>query len=235
MTASPLETVAAWSQRTAAAIDCVPGPTADAVTRVYLLMRGLDEIEDHPTLPAARKIELLESLDRALRLSVDHVEAALSTVEGLEEVTMRLPEWCALGPGEIAPRMDICFATLAHRMAYWVRREWTMTSFDDLLVYIGDVATSPLLLLDDVLSWGLGIRIDRRLTVAASVGVQLGNIVHGLDRDGDRGVDFRPIGWSDDDLRAQARAHRPAIDVCMEHFEPGPGRRFMVALVGDRY
>lgn len=177
----------------------LPPRLNEAASCAYLLMRGIDEIEDHPQLDAGAKAALLRQVARILQTRyVPHdFRAAFDGRESvLPDVTLRLAEWVFLAPPDIAPRVVDTFSTMAARMADWVERDWRIRAARDLDEYTYAVAGTLVLLLSDLWSWFDGTRSDRTCGIAYGRALQAANILADRREDATRGVDFWPHDWT---------------------------------------
>src|SRR5579884_722646 len=114
----------------------LPDGLQDAVAASYLCLRALDEIEDHPELPAAAKSALLRGISGILQATSaaddktgDMVAQRLRALFApdalaLPAVTLQLGEWLAAAEEPIAPRIWDATGAAAERMALWAERGW---------------------------------------------------------------------------------------------------------------
>lgn len=113
----------------------LPPRLNEAASCAYLCMRGIDEIEDHPQMPAADKVLLLRRVSDILqtRFSRHDFHTAFRGYETLlPAVSLRLGEWVLLAPPQIAPRVLDTFSVMAARMADWVERDFRIRTEQDL-------------------------------------------------------------------------------------------------------
>lgn len=194
-------------------ISRMPARLKEATTSAYLCMRAIDEIEDHPTLPNVTKSNLLEQISFALQAfsyepdaSVGDALASIFALHrgALPEVTLRLGEWAAYAPREIAPRIMSDTAAMAARMAHWVRVSWRIHHRTDLDAYTYSVAAAVGLLMCDIAAWFDGTQLDRNAAIHFGRGLQLTNIARNRMEDLARGANFYPPGWTDGDIRDYA-------------------------------
>ncbi|QDY77385.1 squalene/phytoene synthase family protein [Streptomyces qinzhouensis] len=209
-------------------IMAMPPRLKEAKTAVYLLMRGIDEIEDHPFLDSAAKDQLLT--DVACALQTRNTEARLKAAfadhhDFLPPVTLRLADWVALAPADIAPRIVDAFVAMADRMALWARRDWRIRDVDDFDHYVFSVSGVLATLLCDLWAWHDGTRVDRSLMMGYARGIQGANILADLQVDRERGVDFLPDGWTSAELSDYVLVELTLADkmfACLP--DPGPAR-----------
>ncbi|GAU69136.1 phytoene/squalene synthase [Streptomyces sp. NBRC 110611] len=189
-------------------IDDLPPGLRETVMAAYLTHRAIDEIEDHPELEDQAKDWLLSTLSAGIRAAVggeDFMACFGDAARQLPEVTLRLDEWLALAPADIAPRVWETTASMAERMASWARSHWRIRTPADLCRYTFDVAGSIGLLLCDVHAWYDGTIAPRAEAVAFGRGLQSVNIALDVDKDRARGQRFLPDGWGTPDLLSFAR------------------------------
>ncbi|MFE3499057.1 squalene/phytoene synthase family protein [Kitasatospora sp. NPDC059160] len=206
-----------------------PAPLNEAVTCAYLLMRAIDEIEDHSSLAAEDKGVLLRGVGRLLQTRFTESDFATlfrEHVGVLPAVTLRIGEWTALPPPDIGPRVYETFATMAERMAQWAAGGFTVRTGTDLDRYTYAVSGTLVLLLSDLWAWHDGTRTDRTLGVAYGRALQSVNILIDRDEDAARGVDFWPDGWGAADLAAYARRELSGADAYLAALSDGPARAF---------
>ena len=138
-----METLRATSRTFFIPIFQLPPGLQEAVASAYLCMRAVDEIEDHAELGKHAKIRQLRSISQLLQAQSDvdtftHNEFAAafsSEQDKLPSVTLRLAEWACYAPKSIAPRIWDTTAAMAERMAYWVGKNWKITTEADLNSY----------------------------------------------------------------------------------------------------
>ncbi|HEX6384802.1 MAG TPA: squalene/phytoene synthase family protein [Anaerolineae bacterium] len=214
-------------------ISRLPDGLQEAVGAAYLCMRALDEIEDHPSLDAARKVRLLRRVSLSFqawtgfqRPPVDDFASLLAPYQSLlPEVSLRLGEWAACAPAFIASRIWDTLAATADRMAYWVARGWNIQTETDLNRYTYAVAGTIGILLCDIWAWFDGAQMDRTQALCFGRGLQAVNILRNRADDLARGVDFFPTGWSRDEMDAYARRNLAAADEVT--LPPGPYGAFI--------
>ncbi|PJN32306.1 phytoene/squalene synthase family protein [Streptomyces sp. CB02959] len=206
----------------------MPPRLHETMAATYLIMRGIDEIEDHPDLPPDVKDQLLTGVSCALQTR--NIPGRLQAVfadhrDALPAVTLRLADWCALAPPEIAPRVLDAFTAMADRMAVWARRGWRIRDVDDFDHYVFSVAGVLGMLLCDLWAWYDGTRVDRSLMLGYARGIQGANILADLNTDRERGVDFLPAGWGAAELVDYVTTELTAADrMTLSLPDPGPAR-----------
>lgn len=207
----------------------MPRRLNEATSCAYLLMRGIDEIEDHPTLPASTKARLLRGVSSRLqtRCRGDEFAALFAPHEPeLPDVTLRIGEWATLAPKDIAPRVQETFATMAERMADWALADWGIHSEADLDRYTYAVAGTLVLLLSDLWTWYDGTPADRTLGIGYGRALQAVNILKDKSEDLGRGVDFWPDGWTRAHLMAYAQRELQLADAYVAALGSGPAYDF---------
>ncbi|MGK7888640.1 MAG: squalene/phytoene synthase family protein [Leptolyngbyaceae cyanobacterium] len=213
-------------------ISQLPPGLMDAVASAYLLMRAIDEIEDHETLDNGTKARLLRSLSLNLQASVDTSKPqdfalGLETErDRLPDVSLRIGEWALLAPDTIAPRIWDATAAMADRMAYWAERNWTIRTEAELNQYTFSVAGAVGLLLSDLWAWYDGTQTNRAQAIGFGRGLQAVNIARNYKDDLERGVSFFPDGWHAQDIRDYARRNLTLADAYTQSLAKGPTRNF---------
>lgn len=207
----------------------LPHGLREAVTSFLLCLRAADSIEDHPRLPANLKQQLLSELSDAL---VDG-SAAVGPVAGLQqmsaelpEVTTRIHDWARIAPPAIAYRVWDAAASLAERMAEWVRRDWLIETESDLDRYTFCVAGSVGLLLCDLWAWHDGTISDRSDAVAFGKGLQAVNILQNRAEDLACGKDYFPREWTESDVRGYATKNLSRGETYVQSLPGGPALEF---------
>jgi farnesyl-diphosphate farnesyltransferase len=210
----------------------LPDGVREAVTSAYLCLRALDEIEDHPTLPAADKIHLLTHVSLALQAQEPArgfdpalLEAAFAPFRSrLPEVTLDLARWAMHAPEDVAARVWDETAAMADRMAHWVRVNWRVADEADLNRYTYAVAGSVGVLLSDIWAWYDGTRTDHGQAVGYGRGLQAVNILLNRQQDAARGVSFFPPSWEPAEMHAYARRQLMQAQAYVQSLPPGPIR-----------
>lgn len=201
-------------------IDTLPKGLKEAVASGYLCMRAVDEIEDHPDIDGGKKAILLNAISRVLQAQT-HVEKFAhvrladtfeSFNDALPEVSLRLGEWACYAPKFIAPRIWEATSAMADRMADWADTGFKVITQADLDRYTYGVAGAVGLLLCDIWAWFEKIQINRSRAIQFGRGLQLVNILRNRQEDLQRGVDFYPEGWTDEDVHAYALSNLNEFD-----------------------
>ncbi len=192
----------------------LPAKLQEAVGAAYLCMRAIDEIEDHPALDNQAKVAILHGISWAMQAQLASDDPAnISLLEAvflpyrniLPEVTLRIGDWLAHTPQDIAPRVWDATIAMADRMAYWVEKNWLIQTEADLNSYTFSVAGAVGLLICDIWTWFDGSQVDRLSAIHFGRGLQSVNILRNREEDTKRGVNFFPAGWTDEQMFAYAR------------------------------
>lgn len=210
-------------------ISRLPTPLNEATSCAYLLMRGIDEIEDHPTLPVETKAHLLRGVSSRLQTRCRRADFDVlfaSYEQDLPDVTLRISEWATLAPKDIAPRVQETFATMAERMADWALANWHIHTETDLDRYTYAVAGTLVLLLSDLWTWYDGTPADRTLGIGYGRALQAINILKDKSDDIGRGVDFWPDGWTQSHLVAYALRELQTAEAYVAKLGSGPAYDF---------
>ncbi|MEM9216900.1 MAG: phytoene/squalene synthase family protein [Cyanobacteria bacterium P01_F01_bin.150] len=213
-------------------ISQLPPELLEAVSSAYLLMRAIDEIEDHDALNNIAKARLLRSLSLKLQAAVEtSTPQDFSFVlepesHRLPEVSLRIGEWALLAPDTIAPRIWDATAAMADRMAYWAECNWTIRTETELNQYTFSVAGAVGLLLSDLWAWYDGTQTNRTQAIGFGRGLQAVNIARNYKDDLERGVSFFPDNWQARDIRNYARRNLTLADAYTKSLAKGPARNF---------
>jgi farnesyl-diphosphate farnesyltransferase len=202
----------------------VPG-LQDAVASAYLCMRAIDEIEDHPELPADDKIKLLNAISVILKspFSSADLSSLFQPYQSiLPSVTLCLSDWVNLCPASIVPRVLAGTADMAEQMAEWVEKGWEIKTEEDLDGYTYSVAGAVGELLSDLWMWHDDIKTDYAKAVAFGRGLQAVNILRNRSEDLARGVDYFPENWGMEEMFTYTRRNLELADAYTEDLEPGP-------------
>lgn len=210
-------------------VTSMPPGLNEAATAAYLCLRAIDEIEDHPQLAGIVKARLLEETGRLLQTRFSPAEFAAAYhghADVLPEVTLRIAEWAALAPPEIAPRITETVATMAQRMADWVRTDFTIDTESDLDRYTYAVSGTPVLLLSDLWAWYDGTRTNRTHGIGYGRALQAANMLIDREIDTDRGVNFWPTGWRAANMIHYVRTEFVLATSYVDALPDGPARTF---------
>jgi farnesyl-diphosphate farnesyltransferase len=192
----------------------LPDRLQEAIGAAYLCMRAIDEIEDHPILDNQTKASILHGLSQTLQAQLASDNPANQSMldviflpyhKILPEVTLRIGDWLLHVPQGIAPRLWDATIAMADRMAYWVEKNWLIQTEADLDSYTFSVAGAVGLLICDIWTWFDGSQIDRLAAIHFGRGLQSVNILRNREEDSQRGVNFFPSGWAEQNMFAYAR------------------------------
>lgn len=198
----------------------LPSGLQEAVVSGYLCMRAIDEIEDHPELEVGVKVKLLRGISLLLESQTaieDFSHASFAALfapykDQLPEVSLRISEWACYAPNFIAARIWEATAAMADRMSHWAANGFKVDSRSDLDRYTYSVAGAVGLLLCDIWAWYEQIQIHRSRGIQFGRGLQSVNILRNRAEDLQRGVDFYPEDWTDEDMQKYARANFAEFD-----------------------
>src|SRR5690625_4744894 len=115
------------------------------VGSAYLCMRAIDEIEDHETMDANIKEQLLRRTQELLVADEPFNENEYRNLvapykNDLPEVTIRLGDWLKVCPSGIRHKVREATAEMAGGMADWVEKDWVIKTKEDLDDYTYYVA-----------------------------------------------------------------------------------------------
>lgn len=176
------------------------------VGSAYLCMRAIDEIEDHETMDAEVKEQLLRKtqallVEEGMFDSAAYQEALGPYTDDLPEVTIRLGEWIQVCPTGIVRKVKDATAEMAGGMADWVKKDWVIQTKEDLDNYTYYVAGLVGVMLSDIWHWYDGTETEHDLAIGFGRGLQAVNILRNQHEDfAERGVRFIPEGWTRDDV-----------------------------------
>lgn len=190
-----------------------------AVASAYLCMRAIDEIEDHESLGAQEKQQLLSETSKLLLTDFD-TKAYERLVEPfkaiLPEVSLRLGDWLSVCPAELLVKVKESTSEMAAGMAKWVGKSWQVKTKEDLDEYTYYVAGLVGVMLSDLWKWNADIDTDRELAIAYGRGLQAVNILRNVEEDSERGVEFFPEGWTRADMFQYAEGNLAKADEYMK-------------------
>lgn len=187
-----------------------------SVASAYLVMRAIDEIEDHELIPNDTKYELLMQVSELFKRPFTE-EAYLRIIEPvkeqLPEVSLRLYDWVQACPEGSRPMMMEISNEMAFGMAKWAKKNWQVQTKEDLDDYTYYVAGVVGVYLSRLWYWSYGQETDLDLAIGFGRGLQAVNILRNQKEDSEeRGVSFVPDGWSRDDLFAYAEDNLKKAD-----------------------
>lgn len=187
-----------------------------SVASAYLVMRAIDEIEDHELISNDTKYELLMQVSELFKQPFTE-EAYLRIIEPvkeqLPEVSLRLYDWVQACPEGSRPMMMEISNEMAFGMARWAKKNWQVQTKEDLDDYTYYVAGVVGVYLSRLWYWSYGQETDLDLAIGFGRGLQAVNILRNQKEDSEeRGVSFVPDGWSRDDLFAYAEDNLKKAD-----------------------
>jgi len=185
------------------------------VGSAYLCMRAIDEIEDHETLEAEVKMQLLQSISQMLKKPFEREEyqqLIKPYMSILPEVTIRLDDWIDFCPAGIVDKVKESTSIMAAGMAKWVDKDFVVNTKEELDDYTYYVAGLVGVMLSDIWEWYDGTKTDRDLAIGYGRGLQAVNMLRNQDEDAERGVRFIPEGWGRDDMFVYAEANLKKAD-----------------------
>ena len=190
-----------------------------AVGSAYLVMRALDEIEDHEALGSKEKQVLLRATSKMLATGFDTKEYE-QLVEPfkdiLPEVSLRLGDWLEICPADLVDKVKESSSEMAEGMAKWVEKNWQVKTKEDLDEYTYYVAGLVGVMLSDLWKRSADVHTDRELAIAYGRGLQAVNILRNKDEDKERGVQFFPEGWTREDMFQYAEGNLAKADEYMK-------------------
>ncbi|MGE7759348.1 squalene/phytoene synthase family protein [Peribacillus sp. NPDC097895] len=203
-------------------ISYLPKGLQEAIGAAYLCMRAIDEIEDHPGIPADTKVSLLQALSELLLTDFSEGECQ-SLFEpyknDLPEVTLLLPDWIQYCPPGAKAKVLESTREMAEGMAKWVTKDWQIHNEEELDDYTYYVAGLVGVMLSDMWNWYDGTETDRELAIAFGRGLQTVNILRNREEDAERGVNFYPDGWGFDEMLAHTEHNLALADAYIEEIE----------------
>ena len=177
--------------------------TKEAVAAAYLCMRAIDEIEDHETMDADIKINLLTQISDMLQTDVNHeayTDFLAKYSDQLPVVSLRLGDWLDFCPEESLQKVKAYTSEMAQGMAKWVGKNWHVKTKEDLDEYTYYVAGLVGVFLSDLWEDNAGIETSRELAIGYGRGLQAVNMLRNSEEDNERGVQFFPEGWTQADM-----------------------------------
>ena len=188
-----------------------PGRLQSAIGSGYLCMRAIDEIEDHPGMPASDKDMLLTAIaDRLIASEGEPPEDELTDLlrsyrNILPEVSLKLGSLLHVSPKKVRGLVGRSTGEMAQAMAGWVRCGWNVMTEEDLDQYTFDVAGRVGIMLSEFWLWHENIDTPRDEAIGFGRALQSVNILRNETEDARRNVNFYPRGWQRPDMMAYAR------------------------------
>lgn len=191
-----------------------------AVASAYLVFRAIDEIEDHEEVHHTTKNTILMQVSELFKEPFNkkkYFQILGDAKEQLPEVTLRLGDWLQACPKGALPLLMESASEMAYGMAKWAKVNWKIQTREDLDEYTYYVAGLVGVFLTDLWEWHAGLKADRELAIGFGRGLQAVNILRNEEEDWvERGVSFRPDGWSRAQLFAYAEENLAMADAYME-------------------
>ena len=193
------------SRTFALSIDQLPGILCDAVTVAYLMFRVSDILEDHPDMPATRKLGLLRTWADILSGSTPVAElvTAVADLDGNDpevEVAQHADGVLDLFASLPAPLQQVIGTHVRDTtigMARWQDHGPRVRDEEEMDDYMHEVAGRVGWLLTDIFSWytpAIARHHEHLMHLGREFGLALQtvNIIRGLPRDYQRGWVFVP-------------------------------------------
>ena len=176
----------------------------DTVASAYLVLRAIDEIEDHEELSNDVKYNILMQVSELFKQPFNK-EAYLSILgpakDKMPEVTLRLDEWLQACPKNTLSFVMNASSEMAFGMAKWAKADWQIHTREDLDDYTYYVAGLVGVLLSDLWEFCAGVKTDRELAIGFGRGLQAVNILRNEKEDlAERDVSFVPDDWTREEL-----------------------------------
>ncbi|MBF0737615.1 phytoene/squalene synthase family protein [Staphylococcus arlettae] len=174
------------------------------VASAYLVMRAIDEIEDHEEVENDTKHAILMQVSDLLKQPFDeeqYLQLLAPVKDKMPEVTLRLGDWLRACPENTVHIVMNSAHEMAYGMAKWVKADWNIQTKEDLDDYTYYVAGLVGVMLSDIWEQSAGVKTDRDLAIGYGRGLQAVNILRNEQEDYDeRGVSFVPDDWKRQDL-----------------------------------
>jgi farnesyl-diphosphate farnesyltransferase len=186
-------------------IEQLPKDIRDAVALAYLLLRVSDCLEDHATIDAARKAQLLELWGKILvgQESVRQLTDQIVDLDGTDpevyvaQQAAMLVDFLQTIPAELRNFIINRVQETTLGMARWQRQGPYVNTEEELDDYMHQVAGLVGYLLTDLFAWH-SRRIENRKDILLPLGREFGlalqtvNVIRGLRKDYERGWVFVP-------------------------------------------
>ena len=190
------------------------------VASAYLVMRAIDEIEDHEEVENDTKHTILMQVSELLKQPFDeaqYLQLLTPVKDKMPEVTLRLGDWLRACPENTLHIVMNSTHEMAYGMAKWVKKDWNIHTKEDLDDYTYYVAGLVGVMLSDIWEQSAGVKTDRDLAIGYGRGLQAVNILRNEQEDYDeRGVSFVPDGWTRQDLFNYAEDNLAKADEYMK-------------------
>lgn len=190
------------------------------VASAYLVLRAIDEIEDHEALSNDMKYNMLMQISELFKETFDedkYLQILAPVKNDMPEVTIRLGEWIDACPEHTRAVVLESSSEMAYGMAKWAKANWdihTKADLDDYTYYVAGLVGVMLSQLWDLCA---GVKTDRDLAIGYGRGLQAVNILRNQHEDyEERGVSFVPDDWDRDDLFEYAEDNLAKADAYMK-------------------
>lgn len=190
------------------------------VASAYLVLRAIDEIEDHEALSNDMKYNMLMQISELFKETFDedkYLQILAPVKNDMPEVTIRLGEWIDACPENTRAVVLEASSEMAYGMAKWAKVNWdihTKADLDDYTYYVAGLVGVMLSQLWDLCA---GVKTDRDLAIGYGRGLQAVNILRNQHEDyEERGVSFVPDDWDRDDLFEYAEDNLAKADAYMK-------------------
>lgn len=190
------------------------------VASAYLVLRAIDEIEDHDEIDNDVKHTILMQVSDLFKQPFNE-EKYLQIIEPIEdkmpEVTLRLGDWVEACPKSTLPFVMDASSEMAFGMAKWAKANWQIRTREDLDDYTYYVAGLVGVLLSKLWEVCAGVKTDYELAIGYGRGLQAVNILRNEKEDlTERGVSFVPEGWTRTELFKYAEENLAKADEYMK-------------------
>ena len=191
-----------------------------SVASAYLVLRAIDEIEDHESIQNTTKFDLLMQLSELFKRTFtqeEYCDIIAPVKEQLPEVSIRLVDWIQACPEGSRSLMMETASEMAFGMAKWAKENWQVHTKEDLDDYTYYVAGCVGVYLSKLWNWSYGQETNEELAIEFGRGLQIVNILRNQKEDKEeRGVSFVPDDWSRDQLFAYADENLAQADAYIE-------------------
>ncbi|MER2131755.1 MAG: squalene/phytoene synthase family protein [Carnobacterium inhibens] len=191
-----------------------------SVASAYLVLRAIDEIEDHESIQNTTKFDLLMQLSELFKrpfTQEEYFDIIAPVKEQLPEVSIRLVDWIQACPEGSRSLMMETASEMAFGMAKWAKENWQVHTKEDLDDYTYYVAGCVGVYLSKLWNWSYGQETNEELAIGFGCGLQIVNILRNQKEDKEeRGVSFVPDDWSRDQLFAYADENLAQADAYIE-------------------
>lgn len=191
-----------------------------SVASAYLVLRAIDEIEDHKSIQNTTKFDLLMQLSELFKrpfTQEEYCDIIAPVKEQLPEVSIRLVDWIQACPEGSRSLMMETASEMAFGMAKWAKENWQVHTKEDLDDYTYYVAGCVGVYLSKLWNWSYGQETNEELAIEFGRGLQIVNILRNQKEDKEeRSVSFVPDDWSRDQLFAYADENLAQADAYIE-------------------